>query len=543
MSTTTAPGPKPSDPPVGDALLHGGLRIPAWVRSVPLWLWTSGGLILLVALSAYMRSRQLGSQFWIDEGITTGIATHSLSQIPGVLKFDGNPPLYYMLLHLWISAFGDSESATHSLSLLFGLAIIPVGGWGCWKLFGPRAGVMAAVLFAFNAWLTSYAQETRMYEMMAFLGAVATVAFVLGFVQRKRGWLFLYGAMLTAMLYTHSWGGLFFIGSAIAGIPAVLASDNRKQLLIDGVITYFVAGALYLPWLPTLLYQVAHTAAPWDNAPRFGAPVQISRSVIGGDRITIVLVFGAAVGLGPLFLRRVKRTQEATTLWTLIVLPVAVLALAWVESQVNPAWAPRYFAPVIPAILFLIAWGLSRAKVLGIVCLLLGLWYMHNPASFAPDHKSDMRQVSAEIGPHLHKGDVVVTGQPESMPLVWYYLPGGLKYANTASHGQLVKDPRYYNWSDSLKQIKHTKPIPSLTRIVNGMHAGQQLLFVRPLTEGAQNWKAPWTLYIRRRSAQWGAGLTADVRKGILTPLSTAPNTYHDTCCVADGAVLYRKNG
>ena len=382
-----------------------------------------------------------------------------------------------------------------------------------------------------------------MYELMALLGAVATIAFVLGFVHRRRKWLWLYGATLTAMLCTHSWGTFFFVGSAIAGIPVLMASDDRKGLLRDGVITYLVAGLLVVPWAPTLLYQVAHTAAPWDTPPRFGAPVQISRNVLGGDRITIVLVFGALVGLGPLFTRRLRASREAITMWTLIALPVAVLAVAWVASQVNPAWAPRYFAPVIAPMLFLIAWGLSRAKILGILCLVLGIWYLHNPASFAPDHKSDMRQVGAEMYPHLHAGDIVISGQPEQTPLTWYYLPGGLRFSNTANHGQLLSDPRYFNWSDSLKHLKHTQPIPSLDRIVNGMHSGQQLLFVRPLTEGANNWKAPWTRYVRRRSAQWTAGLAADVRKGLLTPLNYAPHNYHDTCCVADSAVLYRYNG
>ena len=40
-----------------------------------------------------------------------------------------------------------------------------------------------------------------------------------------------------------------------------------------------------------------------------GAPVQVSRSVIGGDRITVVLVFGAVVGLAPLFTRRFRRAR------------------------------------------------------------------------------------------------------------------------------------------------------------------------------------------------------------------------------------------
>ena len=76
---------------------------------------------------------------------------------------------------------------------------------------------------------------------------------------------------------------------------------------------------------PTLLYEIAHTAAPWDSAPRFGAPVQISRDLLGGDRITMVLVLATVIGLGSLFTRAHRRTREWTTLLTLIVLPVATL--------------------------------------------------------------------------------------------------------------------------------------------------------------------------------------------------------------------------
>ena len=50
-----------------------------------------------------------------------------------------------MLLHFWIRLFGDSEAATHSLSLLFGLLTIPAGMWAGWSLFGRRAGMYAAV--------------------------------------------------------------------------------------------------------------------------------------------------------------------------------------------------------------------------------------------------------------------------------------------------------------------------------------------------------------------------------------------------------------
>jgi hypothetical protein len=488
-----------------------------------------------------MRSRYLTGQLWMDEAITTGIATHSLGSIPHILRFDGNPPLYYMLLHIWISWFGDSEATTHSLSLLFGVLTVPVGAWGADRMFGRRAAVMAALLFAFNSWLTAYAQETRMYELVGLEGTIGTAAFVLGFVYRRRPWLILFGATLTAMLYTHSWGTFFFFGSIIALVPALIASDDRRRFLLDALPTYLIAGACFLPWAPTLLFQAAHTAAPWDTAPRFGAPIQISRNVLGGDRITVVLVFAAIIGLGPLFTRRYRRTREATMLWTLIALPIAVLALAWIASQITPAWNPRYFAPVIASLLFLIAWGCARARVLGVIAILFAVWYLHNPTDFAPSHKSDMREVAAEMAPRLHPGDLVVVGQPEQTPLSWYYLPAGLRFSNTANHGRVLADPRYMDWVDALQNLKHTPPIPSLNHLVGGMHLGQQLLFVRPLTQGAQGWKAPWTEYVRRRSAQWGQGLADDVARGILTPEYYAPHNYSDSCCVADSAVLYRK--
>jgi mannosyltransferase len=542
MATITAPQPEPDleqRPELPDSGYEP--RTPSWIRRIPTWLWVTAGLIGLMALSALFRTRYLNGQFWMDEAITTGIALHPLGKIPHVLRYDGNPPLYYMLLHLWIKAFGDSVDATHSLSVLFGILTIPAGGWGAWKLFGRRAGVMAAILFAFNAWLTSYAQETRMYELMGLLGVLATTFFVLGFVERRRRWLFAFGAVLVAMLYTHSWGTFFFIGSAISLIPSLLSRTGRDRMLLlrDAVVTYVVAGILFLPWAPTLLFQIAHTAAPWDTPPRLGAPVQISRNVLGGDRITIVLVLAAAIGLAPLFTRAQRRGPEATKLLTLIVLPLAVLLIAWLGSQVNPAWAPRYFAPVIGAMLFLIAWGCSRARLVGIVAVALSCAFLANPFSFAPKHKSDMRYVAATMGPLLHKGDTVVVGQPEQTTLAWYYLPGGLRYANTA-RGR-VADPTYMNWVNVLDAIKRTNPVTTADRLVAQLRPGQQLLFVRPLTEGAQNWKAPWTVWVRRRSAQWGAVFARDVSDGVLRQVATAPINYPGACCVADSAVLFKK--
>ena len=173
--------------------------------------------------------------------------------------------------------FGASEAATHSLSLLFGLLCIPAGTWAAWSLFGRRAGLYAAVLFAFSTFLTAYAQETRMYELMALLGILETAAFIHGFVYRRRRYLIMFAICQALMLYTHGWGIFFGVGTVLALIPVWRASDDRRGLVRDAVLTYVGAGILFLPWLPNFIYQATHTGAPWAPTIRFGVPVLLSQ--------------------------------------------------------------------------------------------------------------------------------------------------------------------------------------------------------------------------------------------------------------------------
>ena len=73
--------------------------------------------------------RELGIGFWIDEGLSVGIADRPLGDIPLALREDGSPPLYYMLLHFWLDIAGRSEAGVRGLSLLFALLAIPAAWW------------------------------------------------------------------------------------------------------------------------------------------------------------------------------------------------------------------------------------------------------------------------------------------------------------------------------------------------------------------------------------------------------------------------------
>ncbi|MDP8954846.1 MAG: hypothetical protein M3N37_08020 [Actinomycetota bacterium] len=89
----------------------------------------AGGLIALLATSLLLRLEGMAASLWLDEGISVGIASQPVGDIPRLLVQDGSPPLYYLVLHGWMNLFGDGPVALRSLSLLAALVMVPVACW------------------------------------------------------------------------------------------------------------------------------------------------------------------------------------------------------------------------------------------------------------------------------------------------------------------------------------------------------------------------------------------------------------------------------
>jgi hypothetical protein len=495
-------------------------------------------LVVLIALSAYVRTRAIGGSFWMDEGLSVGISSHAFSDIPGVLRQDGSPPLYYMLLHVWMDVFGRGETAVHWLSLTAALLTIPASMWAAWSLWGKRAGYIGAVLCALIPFLTAYGEEARMYAVMALLALLTSAFFVHAFVYRRRGYLPAFAVGQALMLYTHSWGIFFGVAAflALAYLWRAAPKPERRGLLRDGALGFGGAALLYLPWVPTLLYQTAHTGAPWANKPRFGVPIQIARDVLGGYGPAVAVLLAAGFGLAvALAAHRARGDRERLSVLTLIAIPVVTIAIGWGLSQLSPAWASRYFAAFVGPLVLLMALGFARAGKLGLVALVVACGFWLNVDDYVDGYKSDVRDIGAEVGAQMSSGDLVLVGQPEQTPLVWYYMPGGLRYADTIG---AVADPRHMDWVDALDKLEAAEPGRVLPGLLANLRPGQKVLFVRPLTEGVTNWKAPWTQLVRRRSAQWGAILAGDTS---LRQLQVAPQFYRGASTVGNSAVLYEK--
>lgn len=86
------------------------------------------------------------SPMWLDEALTVNIARAPLHLIPGLLRHDGAPPLYYVLLHFWMKAFGTRDLGARSLSGVIGVLTLPavwLAGYNVgaqsWRDDGPVA--------------------------------------------------------------------------------------------------------------------------------------------------------------------------------------------------------------------------------------------------------------------------------------------------------------------------------------------------------------------------------------------------------------------
>ena len=522
--------------------------LPRIAASVPKgnW-WVAGAVLGLLLVSLVLRTLSLGDSLWMDEGLSIGISSQPFFEIPTVLRQDGSPPLYYMLLSLWTSVIGSGPGETQGLSVVVSLLLVPAALWAGWTLFGRRAGLIGAALAAVNPFVTTYAQETRMYSLMVLLSLIVTAAFVHIFVFRRRQYLPLLAVTLAALFYTHNWGVFVAAGLVVALVflwrtsdgadghrSFFSLSDERRDLLRDAAIGFGAAALLYLPWLPTLLHQVRHTGAPWLDAPRLGAPVQIAKSLLGGGTATAALVLAAGSGLAVALRDRLSRERSA--LLTIAVAFLGTLAVAWLVSQISPAWTTRYLGATLGCLLLLASVGLARAGNLGLVGLVivLGVWAI--PKTYELQNKSNAADLGKIATPQLRAGDLVVVMQPEQTPLIDYHLPvAGLRYATPLGP---VKNPSVMDWTDAQERLVAATPERSLDPLLARLPRGAKVFFVHPVTTQQNDWDAPWTQLVRRRSAQWGLAMGLDPR---FRQLRAAPEYYRRATRIGVRGVLYEK--
>jgi mannosyltransferase len=190
----------------------------------------------------------------------------------------------------------------------------------------------------------------------------------------------------------------------------------------------------------------------------------------------------------------------------LMVIVIVAACGAWLSSQLEPAWSTRYLAILFGPLLLALAATVSRGNRWTAAALVgvLAVWVIggSSPA------KSNVRTVAADVTPSLRPGDLVVSTQPEQVPVLDRYLPGGLVYVTPLG---VVADPRITDWRDGLVLMRHGRARRELDPLVAKLVRGQRILLVTPVAtrRGAT---APLQRAVRARTREWRAWLESDPR-------------------------------
>ena len=136
--------------------------------------------LILTLVGGWLRILLLGNKgMWLDETFSVWLANQSVpAMLRWIVRIDQHPPLYFLLLHSWIAHNGDTPYEARLLSVIFGTATIPVIYLIGKRISGAVVGLAAAVFLAFSPFNIFFAQETRMYTLLAFNAAVAIYALV-----------------------------------------------------------------------------------------------------------------------------------------------------------------------------------------------------------------------------------------------------------------------------------------------------------------------------------------------------------------------------
>jgi len=152
-----------------------------------------------------------------------------------------HPPLYYLAARWWQRHFTAVPTDLRLLSALFGIALIPAIALLAWELWQNAAAMLiSAALVSVCPLDVLYAQELREYSLWAALTALVAWLLLRAFRTGQRSDWVLYGAGLTALLYTQVLSlGLVAAFSLLPLLPHWRRSRSALLLTHAGALIAF----------------------------------------------------------------------------------------------------------------------------------------------------------------------------------------------------------------------------------------------------------------------------------------------------------------
>jgi len=414
-----------------------GLALLPVGRIAVLMLIALGGL----AIRAYRLPKR---SLWFDEAFTWRLTQFPFAEMLRRITLDNSPPLYYMLLKIWLGVFGHSAGALRSFSVccggltILGMYLFVAEAFRQTPRTGSQpgtrrsnAGLLVAALIAMSVFQIRWSWETRMYSFGTALAALSSWALFRALnhqCNRLGPWL-VYALITLAFAYSHNYAlftiaaqGVFVLGFLLVRFRWSVRRLVQAKLFWHALMAADVLVVGWLPWLPFFLHmktQVQDTfwthPLRWRDIPDACHEMMVTAQS-GKLRHDEALVVAALSGLCLLALLWKARAGEWYVFLAAVVpFGLSVLVSIW-DTKV---FSPRYFVfaqlfllTCLGVLVWRIPFKLERRLVSAM--LLAGFLYVY--VAFWRDldvaHKPGARAAIAWIQARRHPCEPLIVSSP-----------------------------------------------------------------------------------------------------------------------------------
>ncbi|HKO99632.1 MAG TPA: glycosyltransferase family 39 protein [Pyrinomonadaceae bacterium] len=434
-------------------------------------------IILIAAIFAGARLWRLTTScLWFDEIFSVHAAKHDWNGLFHFVAADIiHPPLFYLILKIWILIGGDSLLWLRLLPALIGILCVVPFILLCRELkLKNNETILALLLLAVNGYLIKYAQEVRMYSLLFFL-SVTSLWLFFKLLNRDRPAKALVATLWLVnllMVYSHYAGWLVVLLQA-----AILVCWQRRKVTTY-LITLAALMVAYVPWI-YLVSTVARSGGAgrgvaenigWVAKPGLLDLVQyfillnrpflfVQSSTQTGYNLIIAIIAFTLFGVPLLLLLWTaikRRSFETPSIYALAVFLLAPAVLLFLGSWLFPysIWGTRHLIIATAPYAVLASLALTRLQpfILRTTALVvIGCWVFLSAAVFSFSRPQEFIWCSWEsLALHIPQVD---SSQPDQVyayeDLVAYHLWFALNQpANGVSVVKgvpgVLEDPAYF---------------------------------------------------------------------------------------------------
>jgi uncharacterized membrane protein len=167
-----------------------------------------------------------------------------------------HPPLYFILLHIWVLLFGSSVIAYRSFSALISLLVLPAIYWLCLELFNSRrVGYFGVMIAAISPFFVAYAQEAREYSLWTVAILISSQALLRAMrLNTQKSWG-IYAITLIFSFYTYLFS--IFVLATHGAYVFIIGKFRFNRTFISYILASVFGLLAFLPWITTFIIHLS----------------------------------------------------------------------------------------------------------------------------------------------------------------------------------------------------------------------------------------------------------------------------------------------